>query len=206
MKRRTFLAGAPAALVAREARGAVQPVGHSPMGPVLRASVRNPAVVKQQCPLWCWAASASMIFAAHGHRIDQMVIVQRLFGGLVCAPSGNTTNISAVLSVPWIDAAGRGFRPRVTAGYDVFNGILAIDNAIVVRELAEDRPLLVCNRSHAMALVACDFVVTPAGPNIIAAGVLDPMPGIPDFHALSPAELVPAHMGGALTYLAAVGV
>jgi len=204
MKRRTCLAAASAALLSPRARAAVQPLGPSPMGMVMRAMVQRPSIVKQQCPLWCWAASAAMIFGSHDHPIDQMVIVQRVFGGLVCAPSGNTTNITAILNVPWIDARGEAFRPHITAGYDVFNGILAINNTIIISELADDRPLLYCNQSHAMVLVACDFVATPVGPRILAAGVLDPMPGVPDFHALSPGELVPAHLGGALTYVAAV--
>jgi hypothetical protein len=40
-----------------------------------RAFVAHPQLVQQQCPEWCWAASASMIFASGGHPTDQKKIV-----------------------------------------------------------------------------------------------------------------------------------
>jgi hypothetical protein len=111
-----------------------------------------------------------------------------------------------VLSSQWINAAGQAFWPQVVAAYDAYSSVLGINNAIIVNELKADRPLLVCNQSHAMVLVAVDYVDTPMGPNIGNAYVMDPFPGFPDIHPLTAMEIIPAHMGGQMTYLASVHI
>jgi hypothetical protein len=73
-----------------------------------------------------------MIFAALGHPVDQKKIVSRVFGTLACMPSGNTSNIIAVLNSPWIDDNGQTFQPRVVAAYDAFNGINFISNNFII--------------------------------------------------------------------------
>ena len=207
VKRAAFLAGAAAAAASfAPARAAQTQLGPpTPMGVPTRAFVQHPQLIRQQCPQWCWAASSAMIFAAYGHPVAQQTIVDRVFNATVCAPSGNTSNIGGVLSDQWTDQNGLSFRSRVVAAYDSMNGINAIDNAIIVQELAANRPLLYCNTHHAMVVVSCDFLMGPMGPTQVAAvGVLDPWPGSPGYHLLTPPEMVPAHLGGQMTFLATV--
>lgn len=119
MRRRQILAGLGAMLVARSAEAARAVVGPPFQGGTpLRAWVENPEIVRQECPLWCWAASASMIFAAHGRPVDQRRIVERVFGADVCRSVPDTATIGRVLSEPWQDDRGQAFRPNVVAAYD----------------------------------------------------------------------------------------
>jgi hypothetical protein len=180
-------------------------------GPLQRAWVAHPILVQQRCPEWCWAASASMIFAAFGHPIDQKVIVNRIFHQLVCAPAGAApggaySTVASVLSDSWTDDNGDSFTSTIVAAYDPDNGVANIDNAYIVNELAQNRPLLYANFMHAMVVVEADFLVTPAGPNIQSVTVLDPFPANPSSHRLTAAEMVPSSLGGQMRFLAGVQV
>jgi hypothetical protein len=212
MKRRTVLLGSMAAIATTGLRAAQMRLGWvTPMGTPMRAWVAHPAIVKQQCPEWCWAASASMIFASHGHPVEQTRIVRRIFGGLVChgagsSPSTAAATMDSVLSGKWVDDNGNGFNSTVIGVYDVANGVNALDNAEMINELSGNNPLLYANRTHAMVIVDVDYFATPIGPNVREVGVLDPWPYSPSYHYLSPAEMVPVQMGGQLTYVAAVHI
>jgi hypothetical protein len=203
MNRRSFVFGAAAMAAFSSKLQAKQDT----VGGLQRAYVTQPQLVQQKCPEWCWAASSSMIFTAHRHPVDQMKIVQRLFGAVVCAPSQNTWNIGQTLSEQWIDDRGQPFQPRVISAYDPSNGINNITNPFIINELANDRPLLYCNTHHAMVVVDFNYVLGPGGVIVPQqVGVLDPFPGSPGYHPLSPAEMVPSILGGQMTFLAAVQV
>ena len=202
MDRRLFFATGAATLASMSAPAAMNNLG----GYRRRAFVAQPHLVQQQCPLWCWAASISMIFKTYGYDVPQQKIVQETFGSVVCVASGNPVTIARDLSRDWTDSGGNSFTSQVTAAYDAWNGINTLDNRFIVSQLANDKPLLYCNTHHAMVLVAVDFFDTPGEPNVVAAGVLDPFPGNAGFHALSPPELRAAQMGGQMTFLAAVDV
>jgi hypothetical protein len=146
-----------------------------------------------------------MIFAAHGHPVDQKKIVERVFGQLACAP-GPALQVAQVLSAQWEDDNGDEFQSTVTAAYDFSNQILAIDNSIIISELARDSPLLYANTHHAMVICETDYFSTPYGPNIRNVGVLDPWPYSPAFHPLQPQEAYPVHTGGQMMFLAAVAI
>lgn len=172
----------------------------------MRVFVQQPQLVRQDCPEWCWAASSSMIFAAYGHAVPQETIVTRVFHATVCASSQNTLNIADVLSDQWTDTAGRTFQSHIIAAYDPSNGVNAINNAIIVQELAANHPLLYCNTHHAMVVVSCDFYMGPGGlpTQVAAVGVLDPWPASPGYHPLSVPEMVPVQQGGQMMFLATV--
>jgi len=114
--------------------------------------------------------------------------------------------ISQVLSDSWVDDYGEPFQSYLKAAYDPQFGIVAINNAMMINELANDRPVLYGNRSHAMVAVEIVYYDTPMGPNVQQVGVLDPAPGAPNFHYLSMVEMIPVHQGGQMMYLAAVDV
>jgi hypothetical protein len=207
INRRAALLGLSGAVVSTLGRAAATPVGPmTSMGLPSRASVNHPAIVRQKCPEWCWAASASMIFAMHGHPINQSRIVSTVFGSAACVPAGITARIAGVLSSSWMDDGGSAFQANVIAAFDPANGVNAIDNAIIVNELAQNRPLLYCNTQHAMVVVSVDYYATPMGPNVQEVTVLDPWPYSPAAHPLQPVEMVPNLIGGQMTFLAAVQV
>jgi hypothetical protein len=207
---RTACIGGASLAAASGARAAIQNLGFVPSmyGPVQaqRAFVQRPARITQECAQWCWAASCSMIFSMFNHPFDQTQIVQRVFGGLVCAPAAAGILMAQVLSDSWTDTSGTGFSSHLTAAYDPQAGVVAINNAILVNELINDRPLLYANKHHAMVVVSADFVPSPMGPSVVAVGVLDPWPYSPAYHPLNQAELMPAHMGGDMMFLASVSV
>lgn len=210
MRRREFLGTALAiaagTLSSRPADAAIVDLKIEPWGRLRRAFVAHPQIVRQNCALWCWAASISMIFAAHGRQVSQERIVDEVFGARVCAPSGDAVTIARAMSRPWLDDFGRPLNARVVAAYDAMANHLSIDNRVIVGELAANRPLVYCNRSHAMVLVSLDFWETPQGLQPVAAGVLDPWPYSPPYRLLSQTEIAAAHVGGEMTFVAAVAV
>ncbi len=170
-----------------------------------RAYVACPEFVRQECPQWCWAASASMIFASLGHPIDQKRIVAGANHVLACMAQQSGI-ITSVLNAGWIDDNGAPFWPHVDASYDQVNREITITVDFIIEALLQNRPLLYANAHHCMVLAAIDYLETPAGTSIINANVLDPWPGAAPIHPLTPAELRPAFVGGQMTYLAAVGL
>jgi hypothetical protein len=155
-----------------------------------------------------------MIYAAHGHYVDQRVFVNALYGNpLTCAPAQRAINIAAELSGQWVDSSENVFQSQVTAAYDAAYGN-SLNNAIIVNELLADRPLLYCNTHHAMMVVSADYVLPPvlnAIPMIMQVGVLDPWPNSAPYHLLSQPEIYPVQVfvpgslvQGQMTFLASV--
>ncbi len=195
MDRRAFLLGAAGLAASSFSLRAMPWVRH--------AAVSRPKVVKQECPNWCWAAVASMIFDNLGHQIAQQTIVEKICHGLYCATVQPLT-ISAMLNTPWVDDNNRTFFPKVEAAYDQYTGVDNITDALVINELVHNRLLLYANPHHCMAIAEADYIDTPAGPKILRAYALDPWPSNPDYHPLGVDGLRPMTMGGEMAYLAAV--
>ena len=208
MNRRSFLFMASASvLVSSAARAEVL----APFAEARRrAFVPHAQFVPQQCNDWCWAASCSMIFGTLGHPTDQRKLVDFLFSDLACAPAPQTRDLTRILDNSWIDDRGVAFRSRIEAAFDQENGVMAIDDTLVVGELMRKRPLLYANKDHCMVIVQADFVVTPNGPRVIGMGALDPEPSDQANHSpyrpLTDAERRPAFLGGEMMYLAAVRI
>lgn len=178
----------------------------SAFGVPRRAWVTKPELIKQDCPLWCWAASIAMIFARHGHPLPQEQIVSTVFGGLICAAAPSAITMAKALSGTWTDKYGVMFQSQVVAAYDQMAGVNAITNNFIIDELSNDRPLLYANTNHAMVVTGVNYLSTPFGPNVQMVEVIDPLPTNPDFHPLSPSEIIPAYLGGQMTFLAAVHI
>lgn len=206
MDRRHFLKLLPAA-------GALLPTGASAYqrpvmtmaGPGFEVGV-SPAnwmniYAAQQQSQWCWAACLQMLFASRGWRVDQTRIVRQTYGELYNLPAFSAANIAALSNRIWSDDAGRNFSSQLVAAYDYYAGVNSLDNATILQALASERPMILCNRSHAMLLVGAQFVPTAYGPHIVNMGVFDPWPGRglrgPDL----PGEFLAANMGGQLTYI-----
>jgi hypothetical protein len=209
MDRRSVILGAVASALAFPARANKIALGPpTPMGIPMRVFVSQPTIIRQDCPDWCWAASTAMIFASNGRALpNQEIIIERVFQAQPLTQTCTTASpntITKLLNDNWLDAAGRGFKSRILAGYDIYSGQTNINNNIIVNELSNNRPLLYCNKHHAMVIVAMEYFDTPMGPNPQNVWVMDPWPTSPPFHPLSPQEMMPAHMGGDYCYSAAV--
>ena len=165
----------------------------------------------QQTLVWCWAATLEMIFRWHGHPISQQSIVSQTFGAPVVTTANPLVLINAV-NRAYRDDAGRPFQVSARVwGPDY--GLAQIDNRTLVDSLSRERPLVVCNMSHMMALVGINFVQGSMGLQVRQAWVADPMllgQVSPDlaagFRYLLPAEIIPATQGGQLRFVADVSV
>jgi hypothetical protein len=209
MNRRTFVTTIAGALVHARLSEASTGCRPTPFGQVCRAEIRfdrfMEAYAAQRQSQWCWAACVSMIFGYYGRPVTQERIVEAVYGGRVNLPAASGVTIAGQLNRNWEDDRGRPFRSRVTAAYDFDAGVVALNNAMIVRELDREEPIVMGTVNHAMVVTAVEFVPTPMGPNITAVGVFDPFPGVGP-RALSAAEMVPMHLGGGLRFVATVNV
>lgn len=164
------------------------------------------AVQPQRCEQWCWAASIAMIFGYHGHPIAQETIVVATYGAVVCLPAFYGITMAQDLNRSYVDNNGQTFRSTVTGAYDYDAGVRALSNAMIVRELQNNRPLLYGNLSHAMVLFSVDYRGNEFAPDIVGGRVVDPWPTAQRVRALTPAELVAADLGGHLRFLASASV
>lgn len=163
------------------------------------------AYMSQLQSQWCWAASISMVFAHHGYQVSQQRIVTDVYGSPENLPAMAGIVIANQLNRCWVDDFGDSFQSTVTGAYDADYGVYALTNQQIVYELDQDRPMVIGARTHAMVLTAVQYYRTPQGPNIVAAGVFDPWPGV-GARALATDELYPVHLGGSLRFLATVSV
>lgn len=180
---------------------------HPKLGPAFRSYVPYPVLIQQSCPLWCWAASVSMIFSHYDHPVSQDKIVNTLFGEKACARSSDPVNIVNALNTRWVDDEGTPFTSRVSTIADSHSGASAQHNEKITQYLDANKPLLYCNGHNCMVLISVEYILTSKGPDIIAAGVMDPYPGVSvnGFRVLEAPELSFAPQGKA-TFIAAVDI
>ncbi|VVP24535.1 hypothetical protein PS862_04031 [Pseudomonas fluorescens] len=156
----------------------------------------------QQMSQWCWAASIQMIFSYYGYYVSQQAIVLQVYGTISNIPALSGSVVSQALTRRWIDQNGNRFDVRLIAAYDADAGVNAINNQLILQSLAQERPLVFGNLSHAMVLTAAAFQNTPMGPQIFNLGFMDPWPGNGIRGLTDPLELRPMHLGGHIRYLA----
>jgi hypothetical protein len=162
---------------------------------------------------WCWAATLSMIFRWHGKVVDQRSIVQQTFGAQVDYALDPLLLMRSVRRA-YVDGNGNSF--SVTSRiYSADFGLGEITNCDIISELANERPLVICNLSHMMVLIGVDY--RPEShctmPNIVSAWVADPHPYAEfsrdmgrGFRDLRNTEMLPVHQGGELRFMATVQV
>ena len=96
--------------------------------------------------------------------------------------------LDAVLSRRWKDKDDDEFSARISGLYDPLNGVRAMNNAYLISELESDKPILYCNRSHAMVIVGMNYRRDALGNLAVdQVRVANPYPGM-GFHLLSPRE------------------
>lgn len=165
-------------------------------------SMSGNVLASQQASLWCWAASASNLFAHYGHPATQARIVSEVYGAPVNAPGGDYANLAGLLNRTWRDDAGRVFSARLMAALDVPNRIDEITNDQIRDALRGNRPLIVGTTTHAMLMVGMTYQeLNGHVTNVISVRVFDPWPGV-GVRTLSAAEMTPSPRGGTLLFIA----
>ncbi len=215
MNRRELLSGA-ALIASSRIVGAQMPMFQAP--PPLVAAIKFPSAVLaakvQQCPEWCWAASISAVFSFFGKSVDQVTIVSRKYRVPACWPSGTAAAIAQFLNTTWIDQkTNTPFQCRLTGAFDAMAHVGAINNAMIVNELSNQRPVVYCNTHHCMVICEVKYYPGPM-PNIVEATVMDPWPKAQRFHSLCKPELYPAIFnqwgqrigGGQMAFLGSVSI
>jgi uncharacterized protein (TIGR03437 family) len=147
-------------------------------------------VIAQQTPVWCWAASLSMLFGYYGHPVQQDRIVERYFV-LPLPVTGSPLVMKDALNSTWTDDTGKMFQVT-SAVTDLYSGLaLQVTNADVVNALANEKPVYYGDDTHAMILVQVDYFDNPPPlqPTIVAGWVIDPWPLSLGFRQLQPNEL-----------------
>lgn len=207
MNRRNFMLVMLLASLAMKSKAVTVSFIHPKLGPAFRSYVPYPTYIQQDCPLWCWAASISMIFSHYNHPVSQNRIVDTIFGKQVCTRATNSAVIVNALNTRWIDDAGKPFTSQVSALADSNIGVSQLNNEQITQYLDANKPLIYCNTHHCMVLISVEYIMTSKGPDIIAAGVMDPFPGVSlnGFRVLESPELSFAPRGQA-TLIAAVDV
>lgn len=110
----------------------------------------NAVADTQHTLVWCWAASAEMIFGYKGHRIDQADIVATVFGAAI-PTTASPAAMRRMLSARYTDRDGNDFRVSyvpINATNGLYDIVAALDN---------DDPLLVVTSHHAMVLTGVEF-------------------------------------------------
>jgi hypothetical protein len=135
---------------------------------------------RQQASEWCWAASISAVFHYYGHPVSQERIVKEAYGKIVNMP-GTPQAILGALNRVWIDDNGGRFR----ASGDTRSASIVT----AAQDLANDKPLIIGSRGHAMVLT--DLVYTrdhDGRGRPQSATVRDPWPYNPGKRLLTPQE------------------
>lgn len=132
--------------------------------------------IPQETPVWCWAASLSMLFGYYDYPVDQASIVTRYFG-LPVITTGPPWVLRSALNAEWSDSRGKRFRvsSRISDYYS--GGPFQVNNQDIVDSLAAEKPVFFGNQTHAMILVEAHYVQSPPGPQVLAAWAIDPYPG-----------------------------
>jgi uncharacterized protein (TIGR03437 family) len=145
--------------------------------------------IAQETPVWCWAASLSMLFDYYGHPVDQAEIVTRYFGAPV-AVSGPPWVLRDALNTTWVDDNRASFMisSRIT---DYYSGSsFQVSNADIISAIGAENPVFYGDNIHAMILVQVDYVSLYGTPQILAAWAIDPYPATGfGFRQLRPDEL-----------------
>lgn len=147
---------------------------------------------QQEASNWCWAAAIAMVLRRHGLEVPQQQVA-RSHDGQASDVALSAAAISRVLTRTWKDAQGNELDVAalpVPAWRRSF-GLLAPE---ILRDLDEDRPLILGAREHAVVLVQVVYDRTPRGATqLVRAVVLDPARGS-GIRSLAGAELQPEFM------------
>lgn len=159
----------------------------------------------QKASQWCWAASVSMLFSYYKHPVSQQRIVQDAYGSIVNMPAVSGIVIARQINREWVDGNNKKFAAQLTSAYDYDARVYNTNNMVLINELDQNRPFIMGTNNHAVVATAMQYYRTQYGPNVVAVGVFDPLPGR-GARGLTAPEMTPMHMGGGLRFIATVKV
>lgn len=167
------------------------PFFHPEFGNVAKCAVGLPldGTPPQECQNWCWAACCEAIFGMSGYYIDQLLFVQKLFGGALSCSTATGPMIKSAIDGSWIDSSGLSFNAYCGIVMDTHYGVHHPNPLSVVwDELNAGRALITGTLGHAVVITAMEYVRTPVGTQTTAVIVRDPWPFSPNRRVLTPAE------------------
>jgi Papain-like cysteine protease AvrRpt2 len=121
---------------------------------------------------WCWAASLSMIFGAHGYDVPQAQIVKETWGHIVDLP-GSPAQVIKDLNKTWTDVNGKQFLPSIPKNRSM-TGVTPDD---IEDDLLAGHPLMIGTPSHAMVVVSMTYNNFLLGKSLVSIIVADPANG-----------------------------
>jgi len=173
-------------LLTQKALAAIQCTPFNPYNGVQQCQAGIPSFYaqakaqQQMASQWCWAASISMICGYGGRQINQVRIVQEVWGGIVNMPA-QPFQIMAAVNRPWRDDNGGPFM--------IQGDVMSANVYTAIDDLSQNFPLIICTSHHAMVLTALTYMHDARNAvNVTAATVRDPWPGSPSQRVLSPQE------------------
>jgi hypothetical protein len=141
--------------------------------------------------VWCWAASAQAIFKYYGYDIEQKAIVKEVLGAEFVTVASPPIMIS-MFSRSYTATDGRRFRVKIKRYADVFGwwgpalqissfgAVKQLDNASLIQNLKDNKPIFYCTRTHAMVAISMSYIPVWGQPVITGGWALDPFPTIGD--------------------------
>ena len=142
--------------------------------------VQDVPIVTQDCPQWCWAACAELLFKLQGYTVPQQRFVQKVHGGMLnCQPAVGPT-IAGAISGSWIDAGGKAFHARAEPIMDL-NRFPQITHPspmdVVQAELDANRAVIAGTLGHAIAITALEYYENSFGQRQLQNVIIrDPFP------------------------------
>jgi hypothetical protein len=118
---------------------------------------------------WCWAASMSMIFEAHGFAISQERIVAETMGAIINIPAG-PYQIANSLNRTWTDDSGKRFMSNAF--------VSPVSFPTVESDLMANSPLIIGTHNHAMVVTNIVYMLNMFGKNYQVVGANDPALGM----------------------------
>lgn len=102
----------------------------------------------QQCPEWCWAASAEMLLSSQGINISQQVLVTRVFGTVTCQPAPSVFTIAGAMTGIYTEPDGS--MVRITANANPFP---PTDAFAMISTIKSGNPFIIgLNNQHAVVV------------------------------------------------------
>jgi hypothetical protein len=145
---------------------------------------------RQKEPHWCWAACIQTIFAAHGYKVAQDRIVQKIFADKAdrCA---NGPQILSAINGEWTEDSGRRFHAEGVLLWDRVDSIVQPDAVSrAAAELENGNPLIFATGGHTVVLTAMAYRLTTTGAiTVDSLTVRDPWPYVVNSHTLPVSEI-----------------
>lgn len=140
----------------------------------------------------CWAAVIESIFSWYGYKLDQLAVVQQVFGMVANVPSG--PGLPAHLNRDYITGNGKKVSIKSKIYFPEM-GLTEIDNLDVIAALEAGKPCVYVTPTHMMTLIGISFQTLGGNQvKVLQARLMDPF-YVGNFRNALPVELVSIPQG-----------